>query len=85
MKKFYTKKKEIIEEAEARGFKLDYDQSEVEGKKWIRFVSVDDTLDEQALRWIWYMEDHLIDNLERGNYIESRLKKKKQIQEFLKY
>lgn len=78
-------KSQIIQEAEARGFKLDYDQSEVEGKKWIRFVSKDKSLDEPDLRWIWYVNDEWQDNIERGNYIEARLKKKKEIQDFLKY
>lgn len=79
------KKDKIIEYAEAQGFKLDYDQSEVEGKKWMRFVSTDDELDEADLRWIWYMEDSLKDNFARGNYIQARLQKKKQVQDFLKY
>jgi hypothetical protein len=78
-------KEEIIKIANSMNFKLDYDQSEVESKKWIRFISNDNNLDEKDLRWIWYIEDDWTENIERGNYIESRLKKKKQIQESLKY
>jgi len=78
-------KDEIIQEAKIRGFKLDYDQSKVKGKKWIRFISQNESLDEQDLRWIWYMEDDWQDNIERGNDIEARLKKKKEVQDFLKY
>lgn len=34
---------------------------------------------------IWYKDDSYEDNLNRGLRIQSRLKRKKEIQEFLKY
>lgn len=84
-------KREIIEIATSMGFKLDCDKwnnpdtSKFSNGKWLRFVSQDDSLDEKELRWIWCREDSDEDNLKRGNYIQKRLKRKKEIQEFLKY
>lgn len=85
-------KEDIILIAESKGFKLDYDKfddKEYKGDssklRFLRFVSTDDFLDEKDLRWIWYKEDSDEDNIKRGIYIKSRLDKKKQIKEFLKY
>lgn len=80
-------KKQIIEEALSLGFKLDYDKSDgLQGNlKYMRFVSIDDSLDEKDLRWIWRMDDSDEENIRDGHYIKGRLAKKKQIQEFLKY
>ena len=80
------KKEQIVEEALSLGFKLDYDKSHaVHGLKYMRFVSIDDSLDEKDLRWIWRMDDSDEENIEEGHYIKGRLSKKKQRQEFLKY
>jgi len=78
-------KEEIIDIASKLGFKLDYDQFNIEDKQWLRFVSKDNSLDEKDLRWIWYKEDSNEDNIKRGKYIQSRLKRKAEVQEFLKY
>lgn len=85
-------KQEIIQLAESMGFKLNYDKfddKEYPGDsnvlRYLRFVSKDDNLDEKDLRWIWYKEDSNQDNIARGILIQKRLKKKKEIQEFLKY
>jgi len=86
-------KQEIITLAQSMGFKLDYDRfddKEYQGVanpdlKFLRFVSQDDSLDEKDLRWIWYKKDTDEDNIYTGIYIKSRIDKKKQIQEFLKY
>jgi len=84
-------KEQIISLAESIGFKLDYDKWDNENKnefsngEWLRFISQDESLDERELRWIWYKEDSDEDNYERGQYIKSRLDKKKSIQDFLKY
>ena len=85
-------KEQIIKEALSLGFKLDYDKSDgispdgLQGNiKYMRFISVDDALDEKDLRWIWRMEDSDEENLKEGNYIKNRLTRKKQLQEFLKY
>jgi|TARA_R110000851_G_scaffold251458_2_gene403946 hypothetical protein len=82
----------IIQNALLLGFKLDYDKSDgassngIKGNlKYMRFVSIDASLDEKDLRWIWRMDDSDEDNLKEGNYIKSRLAKKKNIQNFLKY
>lgn len=79
-------KNEIIKVASDMGFKLDYDRSEGKGPgnsfdntKYMRFVSIDDNLDEKYLRWIWYMDDKWVENVDRGLYIQKRLEKKKQI------
>jgi hypothetical protein len=80
------KKQEIIQLAESLGFKFDYEKIEPSPLGyWIRFVSQDDSLDEKDLRWIWYLNDPDEENIKRGKYIKSRLDKKKQVQEFLKY
>lgn len=87
------KKKEIINLAKSIGFKLDYDKSEglehngspSYNGKWMRFVSIDDELDEKDLRWIWYMDDSHKDNVARGEYIQKRLIKKRKVLNSLKY
>lgn len=84
-------KEQIIKEVLSLGFKLDYDKSDGidhsgdVGLKYMRFISVDDALDEKDLRWIWRMDDSDEENLKEGNYIKNRLTRKKHIQEFLKY
>jgi hypothetical protein len=47
------------------GFHLDYDQYDVKGKGWIRFTLTED-LYEKDLRWIWYKDDAICQNLSRG-------------------
>ena len=85
-------KKQIVALAESMGFKLDcdrFDNKEYPGDsnnlRYLRFVSIDDSLDEKDLRWIWYKEGSNEDNINRGKHIQNRLKRKKEIQEFLKY
>jgi hypothetical protein len=84
-------KEQIISLAESIGFKLDYDKwdnpdtNEFSNGKWLRFISQDESLDERELRWIWYKEDSDEDNYKRGQYIKSRLDKKRSIKDFLKY
>jgi hypothetical protein len=84
-------KEQIISLAESIGFKLDYDKwenpdtSEFSNREWLRFISQDESLDERELRWIWYKEDSDEDNYKRGQYIKSRLDKKRSIKDFLKY
>ena len=75
------------------GFRLDYDRfddKEYPGVadpslRFMRFVSADDDLDEKDLRWIWYKEDDGEYNVQRGKQIQDRLRRKKEIQDFLKY
>jgi hypothetical protein len=84
-------KQEIIALAESMNFKLDYDKwintddSEYSNGEWLRFTSTDDELDERDLRWIWYKIDDDVDNIEYGQYIQSRLVKKRQVLNSLKY
>lgn len=62
-------KKEIIEIASALGFDMDYDQFDVERKSWIRFTLKDEQLDEPDLRFIWYRNFSLVDNLKMASSI----------------
>lgn len=85
-------KEEIINLANSMGFKLDYDKyddkeypGDSNNLRFLRFVSKEDNLDEKDLRWIWYKDDNYENNLNRGLYIQSRLNRKKEIQEFLRY
>jgi hypothetical protein len=85
-------KKEIISLAESMNFKLDYDKyddkeypGDSNNMRYLRFVSKDDSLDEKDLRWIWFKDSEDKENVIRGKVIQSRLIKKKQIQEMLKY
>lgn len=85
-------KQEIIKVAEQMGFQLDYDKfddkeypGDSNGLRYLRFISQDEKLDEKDLRWIWYKNDSTKDNIIRGRHIQARLKKKKEIQDFLKY
>lgn len=86
------KKEEIILVAESMGFKLDHDKyddkiypGDSTGLRYLRFVSIDDSLDEKDLRWIWYKDDSYEDNINIGKHIQKRINKKKEIQNFLKY
>lgn len=56
-------KENAISMAVAMGFKLDFDQWDVEDKGWIRFVLSNDYLDEKNFRLIWYKKDSLEQNL----------------------
>ena len=85
-------KKEIIDLVDSMGFKLDYDkydEKEYPGDstnlRYLRFISKDEELHEKDLTWIWYKTDTDEVNIGRGQHIQSRLKRKKQIQDFLKY
>jgi hypothetical protein len=86
-------KQEIIAFAQTKGFKLDhdrYDDKEYSNSsnpdlRYLRFVSTDDELDEPDLRWIWFKKDSDNDNIEYGQYIQSRLKKKREVLNSLKY
>jgi len=77
------KLQEIETLANSLGFVLNYDQSEERG--WIRFISNNKALDEKDLRWIWWMDKSKEDNLEMGYHLQRRLKRKQEIQDFLKY
>lgn len=87
------KKEEIITLANSMGFLLDYDRFDDKDYpgvanpdlRFMRFISYSDELDERDLRWIWYKEDSDEDNIRIGKKIQSRLQRKAQIQEFLKY
>lgn len=84
-------KEEIIHVAETMNFKLDYDKwasentSQFSNGEWLRFVSIDDELDERDLRWIWYKTDSDEDNYSRGKYIQGRLINKRKVLNSLKY
>lgn len=84
-------KEEIITLAESMNFKLDYDKwvNEDKGRfsngEWLRFVSLDDDLDEKDLRWIWYKTDTDEDNILRGKHIQFRLNRKREVLNSLKY
>jgi hypothetical protein len=84
-------KQEIIALAESMNFKLDYDKwidtdtSEYSNGEWLRFTSTDDELDERDLRWIWYKNNADSNNIEDGKYIQSRLIRKRQVLNSLKY
>ena len=85
-------KQNIISLAESMNFKLDYDKfddkeypGDSNNMRYLRFVSNDDSLDEKDLRWIWFKDSEDKENIIRGKVIQSRLIKKKQIQEMLKY
>jgi hypothetical protein len=56
-------KEAAIAAAQAMGFRLDYDQWDVAGKGWIRFVLNREELDEKEMRLIWYQADPLESNL----------------------
>jgi hypothetical protein len=81
--------KEIITLTESLGFVLDLDRyesgSDSTGLKYLRFISSKLKLDEKDLRWIWYKEDSDEDNIVRGQCIKSRIDKKREVANFLKY
>lgn len=61
-------KKQIIEIATGLGFRMDLDRFSEKDKEWIRF-ELKEELDEADLRWIWYKDQTLEWNLERGAQI----------------
>ena len=75
-------KKQIIELATGLGFHIDYDQFEEKG--WIRF-QLKDELDEQDLRWIWYIDQTLEWNLNNGAQILFKAGQKALRQNLTKY
>ena len=86
------KKEQIINIAKTLDFKLDYDKfddkeypGDSNNLRYLRFVSIDDSLHEKELTWIWYKEDSDNDNIQRGLNLQHRLKRKKDIQNLLKY
>jgi len=85
-------KEEIITLAESMNFVLDYDKfddKEYPGDstnlRYLRFTSNDDELDEKDLRWIWLKNKTDADNIDYGKYIQSRLVRKRQVLNSLKY
>ena len=85
-------KEEIIQLAEYMGFILQYDKyddieypGDPSNLRYLRFVCPDPLLDEPDLRWIWYKHASDNVNIANGKLIKIRLKRKKEIQEFLKY
>jgi hypothetical protein len=86
------KKEKIISLAYSMGFLLNYDKydnKEYPGSRselrFLRFVSTDSSLDEPDLRWVWYKDDSDEENIKRGKYVQRRIQRKKEIQDFLKY
>lgn len=86
------KKEEIITLAESMNFVLDYDKfddkeypGDSNNLRYLRFISNDDELDEKDLRWIWYKNDEDETNILDGQYIQSRLVRKRQVLNSLKY
>jgi hypothetical protein len=61
-------KKQVIEIATGLGFRLDLDRYNEKDKQWIRF-ELKEELDEADLRWIWFKDQTLEWNLERGAQI----------------
>ena len=62
-----TNKEQAIEIATAMGFHLDYDNwvNPRYGESWLRF-QLKEELDEKDMRWIWWKEQTLTQNLTRG-------------------
>lgn len=86
-------KEEIITLANSMGFLLDYDKFDDKDYsgvanldlRFLRFITDKENLDEKELRWIWYKDDSDDTNIRRGKRIQSRLQRKAEIQQFLKY
>lgn len=85
-------KEEIIQLAESMGFILQYDKyddkkypGESTDLRYLRFICPDPLLDEPDLRWIWYKHVNDDTNIANGEHIKARIKRKKEIQEYLKY
>lgn len=85
-------KEEIISLAESMGFVLDYDKfddkvypGDSNNLRFLRFTSPEEDLDERGLRWIWYKDVEQNKNIEQGKYIQSRLKRKREVLNSLKY
>lgn len=61
-------KSQVIKIATGLGFRLDLDRYDEKDKQWIRF-ELKKELDEADLRWIWFKDETLEWNLERGSQI----------------
>jgi hypothetical protein len=76
---------EIIKLAEAMGFVFDGDFGYKGVPEWLRFTLLDSMIDECALRWIWYLDKSLTENIKTGADILFRAGKKKKVLEINKY
>ena len=79
-------KEDIINIAQSMGFELNYDQFEIPHKEWLRFVYNNArNLDEPDLRWIWYKDMSMFENLKKGSNILFKLGQKAKIQQLNTY
>lgn len=63
------RKTDIVFIVESLGFKLDYDQWEVENKEWMRFHLKDENLQEKDFTLIWWKDVSINVNLMRAGNI----------------
>ena len=73
-------KNNIIKIIQYMGFTLDYDQWDVAGKEWMRFELKDKSLDEKALRLIWWKDEPDYYNFKNAANILFKAGQKKKIQ-----
>jgi len=79
------KKEDVIENALALGFVLDYDQWDAEGKGWIRFQLEEANLQEKELTLIWWKDASLAANLHHAGQILFKSGRKSKVMELNNY
>ena len=79
------KKEDVIENALALGFVLDYDQWDAEGKGWIRFQLEEANLQEKELTLIWWKDAILSANLHHAGQILFKSGRKSKVMELNNY
>lgn len=77
-------KEEIIQIVESMGFRLDYDQWDLEGKGWMRFV-LKEELDEKDLRLIWWKDAPDYGNFSRAAGILFKAGQKAKMKQLTEY
>lgn len=77
-------KTDVIDIATAMGFHMNYDQWDAPDKEWIRF-ELPKSLNEQEMRWIWWKDVSLVENLRRGAQILFLAGQKAKVQDITLY
>lgn len=78
-------KEDVIENAIALGFVLDYDQWDVDGKEWMRFKLEEESLQEKDLTLIWWKDASLASNLHHAGMILFKSGRKSKVMEINNY
>ena len=78
-------KEDVIQNAKALGFVLDYDEWDTPNKEWMRFKFEHIDLQEKDLVLIWWKDESLASNLHRAGQILFKSGRKSKVLELNNY